>query len=56
MFKHIVAKHIIREGDTISEDDICVKRSENGLPASAWDIIIGTKARKTFNIDEGIEI
>ena len=56
VFKHIVAKHIIREGDTISEDDICVKRSENGLPASAWDIIIGTKARKTFNIDEGIEI
>lgn len=56
VFKHIVAKHIIREGDIISEDDICVKRSENGLPASAWDIIIGTKARKTFNIDEGIEI
>lgn len=56
VFKHIVAKHVIREGDTIAEDDICVKRSENGLPASAWDIIIGTKARKTFSIDEGIEI
>lgn len=56
VLKKIVAKRVIAEGGTITADDICVKRNENGLPASAWDIIVGTKARKKFNIDEGIEI
>ena len=56
VLKRIVAKRVIAEGETITADDICVKRNENGLPASAWDIIVGTKARKKFNVDEGIEI
>lgn len=56
VLKRIVAKQPINEGDTITEKSICVKRNEKGLPASAWDIIIGTKARRTFDKDEGIEI
>ena len=56
VLKRIVAKHAIAEGSVISETDICVKRNETGLPASAWDIIVGTKARKNFAEDEGIEI
>ena len=56
VLKRIVAKQTIHEGETITEQSICVKRNEKGLPASAWDIIIGTKARRTFDTDEGIEI
>lgn len=56
VLKRIVANKLINEGDIITEDSIAVKRSENGLPASAWDIIVGTKARRTFTVDEGIEI
>lgn len=56
VLKRIVAKRVISVGEIITEDAICVKRNENGLPASAWDIIVGTKARKEFNLDEGIEI
>ena len=56
VLKRIVAKRVISVGEIITEDAICVKRNENGLPASAWDIIVGTKARKEFNVDEGIEI
>lgn len=56
VLKRIVAKHAIAEGSVISDTDICVKRNETGLPASAWDIIVGTKARKNFAADEGIEI
>ncbi len=56
VLKRIVAKKVIAKGEIIKADDICVKRNVNGLPASAWDIIVGTKARKEFDVDEGIEI
>ncbi len=56
VLKHIVAKRFIPEGKVICSDDICVKRSSSGLPASAWDIIVGTVARKSYTIDEGITI
>jgi len=56
VLKRIVAKKEIKKGNVILEDDICVKRNEVGLPANAWDIIIGTRARKDYSIDEGVEI
>ena len=56
VLKRIVAKQPINEGDTITEKSICVKRKEKVLPASAWDIIVGTKARRTFDKEDGIEI
>ncbi len=56
VLKRIVAQRHIPVGKIIEENDICVKRSSVGLPANAWDIIMGTKAKKEFNIDEGIII
>ena len=56
VLKRIVAQRFIPFGKIIEENDICVKRSSIGLPANAWDIIIGTKARKDFTLDEGITI
>ena len=56
VLKRIVANNNIQKGSVIREEDICVKRSENGLPANAWDLIVGTIARKDFDKDEGVEI
>lgn len=56
VLKRIVARKPISAGMMIKEDDICVKRNDTGLPASVWDIIVGTRARKNFAVDEGIEI
>ena len=56
VLKRIVARKPISAGMMIKEDDVCVKRKNTGLPASAWDIVVGTKARKNFAADEGIEI
>ena len=54
--KRIVANKDIKMGDIISEEDVCIKRSENGVACDYWDLIIGTRARKDFAIDEGITI
>lgn len=56
VLKRIVAKKPIKEGQVITENDICVKRNDVGLPCNKWDIIIGTKARKDYAVDEGIEL
>lgn len=56
VLKRIVASRYIPAGKIIEESDICVKRSTTGLPADAWDIIIGTKAKQDYNEDEGIGI
>ena len=56
VLKRIVAGRFIPAGKVIEEQDVCVKRSSSGLPANAWDFIIGTEARTDFNIDEGIVI
>ena len=56
VLKRIVAKRDIRSGQVIREEDICVKRNNTGLPANAWDIILGTAARRDYKVDEGIEI
>ena len=56
VLKRIVAKKPIKEGQVITENDICVKRNDVGLPCNKWDIIVGTKARKDYVIDEGVEL
>ena len=55
VLKRIVAKKPIKHGQIITEEDLCVKRNDTGLACSKWDILIGTKARKDYDIDEGIE-
>ena len=54
VLKRIVAKRNISIGQIITEDDICVKRNDAGLPCNKWDIVIGTKARKNYAVDEGV--
>lgn len=52
--KRIVAKKKIFEGEVFNKDNICVKRSDNGILAREWDSVIGKKALKRFKIDEEI--
>lgn len=54
VLKRIVARRPIAKNQVITEDDICVKRNDVGLPCNKWDIILGTKARKDYVVDEGI--
>ena len=56
VLKRIVAKRPIVKDQLITEDDICVKRNDIGSPCNKWDIIVGTKARKDYVVDEGIEV
>ncbi len=52
--KRIVAACRIEAGETFSNDNICVKRSGEGKLASYWNEIIGLKASKTYEADEGV--
>ncbi len=54
VLKRIVAKRSILAGQIITDDDLCVKRSSVGLPAKAWDYLIGTRAVRDFDKDEGV--
>lgn len=56
ILKRIVANKQISKGAIIREDDICIKRSENGIPCKFWDYIIGLKATRDYEIDEGITL
>lgn len=52
--KKIVAKKLINLGQTLTADNLTLKRSEKGEPAVNWDKVIGRKAIKYFVVDEGI--
>lgn len=54
VLKRIVAKRFIPAGKVLSPDDLTVKRNDRGLPAGAWDYVIGTGAKQDYNVDEGI--
>lgn len=56
VLKRIVAIKEIRKGETIKEDMIACKRSENGEPARNWDLVVGSIANKDYSIDEGINL
>lgn len=56
VLKSIVAKCNIAKGDVITEDKIAVKRSDGGISATHWDVIVGTKAIKDYKIDEPIQL
>ena len=56
VLKRIVAKRALKANQVITEDDICVKRNDIGALCSQWDMVIGTRARKDYNVDDGIEI
>lgn len=54
--KSIVAARDIAEGETLTEENITVKRPGNGISPMQWDSVIGTKAKRNFKYDELIEI
>lgn len=56
VLKSIVAKSPVKKGDTLTPDNLAIKRAGSGIPATYWDIIIGTKALRDFDIDEPITI
>ena len=52
--KSIVAKRPIKQGKLLSEQNLTVKRPGTGISPMEWDSLIGTSARKDFQIDEEI--
>ena len=56
VLKSIVAKTPVKKGDTLTSDNITIKRAGSGIPAAHWDMIVGTKALHDFDIDEPIRI
>ena len=50
--KSIVAKKNIRPGEVFSNKNLTIKRPGNGISPMKWDQIIGTVAKKNFEIDE----
>ena len=54
--KSIVALRAIHAGETLSEDNITVKRPGTGISAMRWPEVLGTKAVRDFEEDELIEL
>ncbi len=54
--KSIVAKSKIKAGDTLTEDNITVKRPGIGISPMKWFEVLGTKAVKDFDEDELITL
>ena len=54
--KSIIAKHSIKRGDVLSEDNLTTKRPGNGLSPMRWNEVVGTVAIRDFEEDELIEV
>ncbi len=53
--KFIVAKKKIKIGESFNEENLALKRTNNlAISAEYWDIVVGQKAKKDFEEDEGI--
>jgi len=50
--KSIVAKRDIKKGEVFSEDNLTTKRPGSGINPMRWDEIIGTKAQKSYKMDD----
>lgn len=56
VLKSIVAKVPINKGETLTANNMTIKRAGSGIPAVHWDMIVGTKALHDYDIDEPIKI
>lgn len=54
--KSIVAKAAIAKGETLTEDNLAVKRPGTGVSPMSWDDVVGTVATRDFAVDDLIEI
>jgi len=53
--KSIVARRAIRKGETLTEENLTVKRPGSGISPMRWFEVIGTRAARDFAEDEIIE-
>jgi N,N'-diacetyllegionaminate synthase len=53
--KSIVAKTRIIQGETLTEENLTTKRPGTGLSPMLWDQLIGSKATKSYDVDDFIE-
>lgn len=56
VLKSIVAKQPVKKGDLLSAVNLSIKRVGSGIPAANWDMLVGTKALRDYDIDEPITI
>ncbi len=54
--KSIVAARDIKQGEMLTEENLCVKRPGNGISPMRWEEMIGTCAMRDFKADELIEL
>jgi N,N'-diacetyllegionaminate synthase len=54
--KSLVAARAIRQGETLTAENLAVKRPGTGISPMRWDEVIGTKAVRDFEEDELIEL
>lgn len=54
VLKRIVASRPIKKGETFSDENITVKRSDSGISAKYWDMVVGAPAVKDFEPDEPV--
>jgi sialic acid synthase SpsE len=54
--KSIVASQSIQMGEVFSESNLAVKRPGTGISPLYWDDIVGKLARRSFEIDDLIEL
>jgi len=50
--KSIVASSSIKKGEIFTENNLAIKRPNNGISPMRWEEIIGTVASKNYSIDE----
>lgn len=50
--KSIVAKVAIKKGETLTEENITIKRPSNGINPMRWDEIVGSAALRDYSEDE----
>lgn len=54
--KSIVAACPIKKGETLTEDNLTVKRPATGISPMKWESVVGTVAKRDFEEEEGIEL
>ena len=53
--KSIVASRRINRGEIFTDDCLTTKRPAEGISPMKWDMIIGTKATKNYELDDAID-
>ncbi len=54
--KSIVAKTPIQKGDVFTAENVTPKRPQGGISPKNWDMVIGSRAKKDFDVDDLIEL